>query len=138
MEEHRWLARPYKYADGVPWNEDRYEVFVLGDAGTLVSVGGAIRSWDMRTVAFLCGRTMQRVIRTQQDAVTRTNGLYVIGASVIEALNLLKIRWPRPAQILDDLALVQQAEFERSEFERSAQKKPPQPINIVPRRKRKK
>lgn len=138
MEEHRWLARPYKYADGVPWNEDRYEVFVLGDAGTLVSVGGAIRSWDMRTVAFLCGRTMQRVIRTQQDAVTRTNGLYVIGASVIEALNLLKIRWPRPAQILDDLALVQQAEFERSEFERSAQKKPPQPINIVPRRKRRK
>lgn len=115
--ERKWVARPYRYADGVPWNQDRYEIFVLTAEG-MVSVGGAIRSWSHRTVAFLCPKEVQRKIRTPQDAETRTEGLYVVGASVKEALSQLKWRWPNPDHTLSRLAQTQQAIFQLTERKR--------------------
>jgi hypothetical protein len=102
--EKKWLARPYRYADGVPWNDDRYEVFVEVDEGkSWFSIGGAIRSWDQSTVAFLCYKTMQRKVRSPQDAVDRTEGLFVVAPSVRESLHLLKWRWPNPELTLLEL-----------------------------------
>jgi hypothetical protein len=117
--ERKWVARPYRYADGVPWNEDRYELFVAGEGG-LVSIGGAIRSWDHRTVAFLCPKTLQRLIRSPKDAVNRTDGFYVIGASVKEALMLLKWRWPNPELTLLELAALQDFTFNEAPSPRRA------------------
>lgn len=97
----QWVARPYKYADGVPWNEDRYEIFVK-ENGEWVSVGGAIRRWNQRTIAFICTKTQQRSIRTPQQAEKETDGLYVWGNSVRSALNTLKWKYPDPATTLKE------------------------------------
>lgn len=105
-----FIARPYRYADGVPWNEDRYEIFVK-DNGQWVSIGGAIRRWDKRTVAFICTKGAQRWIRTPLQAEQETNGLYVWGNSVREALLTLKWKYPDPTETLHEAVALANASF---------------------------
>ena len=97
--EKRFIARPYRYADGVPWNEDRYEIFVW-ENGKWESVGGAIRKWGGKTIAFLCIPSSQRDIRTPEQAVRKSDGLYVWGDNVKSALQALKCMYPNPTDTL--------------------------------------
>jgi hypothetical protein len=76
----QWKASRYRYPDGRPRNEDRYKIFVW-ENGKWVSVGGAIRKWGDKTVAYLCMPAAQRDIRTPRDAERKTEGpLAQVGA----------------------------------------------------------
>lgn len=108
--ELRWIARPYRYADNVPWNADRYEIFVHVE-GEWVAVGGAIRHWSNRTIAFLCTKTQQRLIRTPYDAEQRSNSLYVMGDTVTDALRTLKWKYPDPLKTLSETEALLAASF---------------------------
>ena len=101
-EEFSWLATPYKYADGIPWNQDRYELFVRSE-GQLVSVGGAMRTWNGWTIAFLCHKGANRRISTPETAESETHGFYVWGCNVKTALVSLKWKYPDPESILQEL-----------------------------------
>lgn len=96
---HLWKASPYKYADGVPWNDDRYEICVRV-GGQWIPVGGAIRHWSGRAVAFLCSKTAQRLIRTPADAAVNSDGHYVMGNTLQETLEALKVAYPDPVLVL--------------------------------------
>jgi hypothetical protein len=96
----RWLARPYAYADGVPWNDGRYEIFIRGSAGDMVSVGGAMCNRKQGTIAFLCPKSTNRIIRTPLDAANLTDQLYVKAATLKDALTLLKKTFPDPENSL--------------------------------------
>jgi len=100
--ERKWVARPYKYADGVPWNSDRYEIFVTDSHGDWVSVGGAIRSWSGRTIAFLSTINVNRLVRTPLDAQVMTDGLWVAGDTVRSALKTLKWKYQDPQSLLQE------------------------------------
>ncbi len=107
----RYLARRYRYADNVPWNDDRYEIFVEED-GQLLSIGGAIRTWTNRTIAFLCTKQEQRWIHTPQEAEQRASGgIFVWGDSVRDALTALKRQYPMPEKILRDVLERENATF---------------------------
>jgi hypothetical protein len=106
-----WIARPYRYADNVPWNDDRYEIFVLNDKREWVSVGGALRRWDGQTVAFLCKKGVNREIRTPQHAQDKTNGNYVFGTNVKRALQTLKWKYPNPEALLEEIWQREMAAF---------------------------
>ena len=95
-----WIARKFKYSDGVPWNDDRYEIFFRTPTGNWASVGGAIRNWKQETIAFLCTKSSNRIIRTPLQAQEETGGLYVWGSSVMEALIALKEKYPNPREVL--------------------------------------
>lgn len=107
----QWKASPYRYADGVPWNSDRFEVFVLGDDGKWKSVGGAISKWGKTTVAFLCDREKQRTIRTLEDAIDGTEGLCVLEDRLIDALRTLKRTYPDPEAVLAEQQFLVEAAF---------------------------
>jgi hypothetical protein len=99
--EHPWIARPYRYADSVPWNQDRYEIFIRSN-GELVSVGGAMRTWNGRTIAFICRKPANRKIRTPEMAEKETQGMYVWGSSVKAALVTLKWKYSDPEKLLQE------------------------------------
>lgn len=100
--ERPWLARPYRFADGIPWDEFRYEIFVPRDK-QLISVGGAIRIFGKQPhyIAFICTKAKNRKIRTPQDAMKLSDGNYVKGRNMKEALTNLKQRFPQPDVLLD-------------------------------------
>jgi hypothetical protein len=95
----RWKASLYKYADGFPWNDDRYEVFILTDAGSWKSVGGAISRRGKTTVAFLCDRATQRSIRTMHDVVEKAE-ICILADGVSDALKALRTHYPDPEVML--------------------------------------
>jgi hypothetical protein len=97
--DKQWKASPYRYLDGKSWNDDRYEIFVW-ENGRWVNVGGAIRKWGGKTIAWLCLPNTKYDIRTPRDAEQKTDGLYVWGVTVKDALNTLKATYPHPSDTL--------------------------------------
>ena len=75
------------------------------------NVGGAIRHWSHRTVAFLCTQNINRTIRTPQQAETLTDGVLVVGVSVMDALNKLKLQYPDPLGTLANLQALKDRSF---------------------------
>lgn len=106
----RWLARKYVYANGVSYNEDRYEIFIWNN-GDWVSVGGAIRKWGGKTIAFLCLPAQQRDIRKPDDVPQRSAGLYIWGETTKAALHTLKSSYPDPCSTLNNWISREMAAF---------------------------
>jgi hypothetical protein len=106
----QFVARPYRYADNVPWNEDRYEIFFWYQ-GEWIPVGGAIRTWSYRTIAFVCNRNAQRLIRNPGQAADESGGRFVWGQSVGEALKLFRETFPDPITTLSDAQAEAYANF---------------------------
>lgn len=100
--ESKWIARPYKYADGVAWNDFRYEIFFRVE-DEWVSVGGVMQlKGRVEAIAFLCRHTSQRYIRSPQHVEREVAGRYVMGDNIEEALRTLKWKYPEPVQLLQD------------------------------------
>ncbi len=99
MKKAQWVARPYRYADNVPWNDGRYEIFFWQGNGW-APVGGVIKRWDGQTIAFLCTKTQQRTIRTPAQASSETGGLHSWGVTMKEALQTLRSMYPDPTEVL--------------------------------------
>jgi hypothetical protein len=107
-----WVASHYVYADGVAWRKARREIFVLKDGGERVSVGGAITlSGDGRSIAFLCPRSLQRHIDSEQDILDKVGGRYVYGNDLHAALRTLKWKYPNPIEILEEQRAMELANF---------------------------
>ena len=100
--ERKWVAKPYRYADGNCWNENRYEIFYSTPDNKWVSVGGAMRTWKNGTVAFLADLPVNRQLRTPDQIVNNTMGLHVWGETLIQALSTLKKTFPDPRTVLED------------------------------------
>lgn len=98
--QKRWIARPYCYADNQAWNPGRKELFIWKD-GEWFPVGGAMLiEATGRSVAFLCTRTANRTIRKPGQVQAESNGLFVLGTSLREALDILKFKYPDPERTL--------------------------------------
>jgi hypothetical protein len=101
--EPQWVARPYRYADGMNWNEDRYEIFIWKNQDW-VSIGGALKSRKRGVVAFLCDPAMNRILRSPDDVTKHTEGCYVWGGTLEESLRALKSKYPNPEAVLREIA----------------------------------
>jgi hypothetical protein len=113
MEQSSWVAKKYKYLDGIAWNSGRYTIFVPdpNKEGELIPVGGAFETHGRGAIAFLCFASDLPVIKRPLDAERRSEGLYTWGQSLREALAHLKWKYPQPFQILAQRAAIQTALF---------------------------
>lgn len=98
-----WYARPFKYGDGVPWNDGRWIILAPDSNRKLVEVGGAMSTYNNGTIAWLCTHNTQEFIRRPEDAERESHGYFVWGQSLMQALKLLKYRYPDPHTTVAEL-----------------------------------
>lgn len=104
----QWKAKTYVNPATGRRNTDRWELFVVGKNGKLVSIGGAISKLGMgkqcETIAFVCESKMQREIVTFEDAKTfrSTEGRFVVGNHLMDALRMIKWKYPDPEKVIAD------------------------------------
>jgi hypothetical protein len=101
-----WKARTYRDAYSGRRNDDRWELFVKNEKGDLVSIGGAISKLGFgkqcETIAFICEPKMQRDIVTFEHGRTKTGGRFVVGNHLIDALRMIKWKYPDPEKVIAD------------------------------------
>jgi hypothetical protein len=107
-----WHAKRYKYFDGNVWNSGRYEIEVRQSVDQeWVSVGGAITRWGRESVAYLGTMTTHKMVKNLETARKNTDGLYVEGDTLREALMMLRWKYPDPQEILKEARRLALAAF---------------------------